>query len=654
MQSTLIAPVKQCMQHSATPFGLWDTDKHTLLYSNPALDHFINQHQMASGKFLLSDHAELTEAMRECLRTADAVAKELPQLQARLEFIPVGLQYGEAALVQCMITPLTASAQSTPEAAAQPLQNAAYEILNNLPHNAFLVSPKGEIFWTNKTANLYSYNQPDFVDLSSTRWTAKIHPEDLQLAHEKLSQGLLQGQLEPFHLRLKNHAGQFHWYLCTAVPLHDAEGKLLYWVGINTNVDRYKLKEEELENRLAQLAAKGDLDKGKLQHAQDLVAQSQKMELVSNLAGGVAHDLNNLLFVMGLNADLLRKQLPTEAMKEKADILRSCIKKSGRLCAQLVSFSGRKPHYVESINPHDVMTELGDLLQKSMGAEVRFALRVAEDVNSISVDKMYFENALLNLAINARDAVNGRGNVSFDISNQQVHHDGELRDYVVCNVIDNGMGMPPEVRLKVFEPFFTTKAPGKGTGLGLPMVKLFMDNTNGFIEIDSTPGKGTTVSLYFPRTEPLGDEVIEPELEDAKGSESVLIIEDDIEVRAAIATSLNELGYHVITSFNLEQALRFFQSGLRVDLIVSDVKMPGNVTAAGFIAQMRAQALDIPIIFTTGYSPEVLAQEGVDECQFPVLFKPFSTHELSQMLRTTLSNATSSDQGSHSSEAQMQ
>ena len=212
-------------------------------------------------------------------------------------------------------------------------------------------------------------------------------------------------------------------------------------------------------------------------------------------------------------------------------------------------------------------------------------------------------------------------------------------------VSDNGAGMSEDIKRKIFEPFFTTKAPGKGTGLGLPMVKLFVDNSGGFTDIRSQSGKGTTVSLYFPLSQITTAEVHATEAPYQLGSELVLVIEDNAEVRETVASTLNMLGYNIVTALNPEHAWKLLQQGLKADLIISDLKMPGQMTILDFLQLLEQAQLDIPLIFATGYTADELVREQRVLNKHTVLFKPFSMQELSHKVRHVLGELSPESEG---------
>ena len=671
--------LQQSMKHSRIAFGVFDAQSLQPVFANTALKRLVRQLAQPDVASLLRNERALHSALQKCALEGVRASIKSVAGPYRFEFSTVPALPGTAAdrpLVQCLVSPeLAASPQrgakpsskqqapapanlSPVEAAPDPdarpatlnghtssVTQRALALLNELPLHALLCNATGQVFWSNQAYQLFTAESEHCFHLLSPGWLRKVHPDDQAIVGKTFSSAIHRGKLESFRYRLQDRHGHYQWLLCLGAPLRQRNGQTDAWLVLSVNINRFKVYEELLEDRIShQLAAQGR-DRAKLQHAQELAAQAQKMELVSNLAGGVAHDLNNMLFVMGLNADVLGRQIHADSARENLEAIRSSIKKAARLSSQLTSFSGRKPQSLSSIDPKTTIDELSGLLCKAVGAEVDFSVDVAPDVGSILVDKMYFENALINLAINARDAVEGRGQVRLRAFNELREHDGDLHQFVVFEVSDNGAGMSEDIKRKIFEPFFTTKAPGKGTGLGLPMVKLFVDNSGGFTDIRSQSGKGTTVSLYFPLSQITTAEVHATEAPYQLGSELVLVIEDNAEVRETVASTLNMLGYNIVTALNPEHAWKLLQQGLKADLIISDLKMPGQMTILDFLQLLEQAQMDIPLIFATGYTADELVREQRVLNKHTVLFKPFSMQELSHKVRHVLGELSPESEG---------
>lgn len=623
------------MVQSQLAYALFDTKSQLVSWGNPVMVRFIKECQMLHDEHFLTEAPVVLEAMRDVVTHRRMVALDYPKIRARLELMPAHEDAdGGLTMVQCFAIP---HAQAEAAEKFQEGMDAEFgRILNDFPHNVFLCGVNAEIFWTNRTSNRNKFGVDDISDFSSTSWIGAIHPDDFQFASSSFSTGMALGKMDPFCYRQRDHKGQFQWVMNVSSPILDDDGKVKYWVGCSINVNAFKQAELQSTARIADLERDVKLLQQRLSNSERLISESQKLELVGNLAGGVAHDLNNLLFVMALNTDQLHKRMTDETSRESVASVRESIRKAARLSSQLAGFSGRKPQSAKPVNPRQFVAEVTDLLRKAVGAEVAFSIHIDGEPRNILVDKTYLENALINLAINARDAVEGRGRVSLVVSAGTKERKGETRDFVGFSMHDNGSGMNDEVLERVFEPFFTTKAPGSGTGLGLPMVKNFVDNCNGLVDVQSILGEGSVVSIFFPVTDQ--EVVVEQPREAAVvgGEEVVLVVEDDPLVREAVAVALCDLGYKIISAVNPDHAILFMQGGLEVDLIVSDVKMPGNKTVLDMIEHAEQHRPGLPIIFVTGYSADIVVQEGLIADKFPVLFKPFSTGELAGKIREVL------------------
>lgn len=626
MTPSVLSTLARTMRESGVPHALLGCAELSPVAVNLAFDRILREHRIKSGLRLLHDYTDVVAALKACAAQGTHHDITLPQTELRLEVRPVLDDASDILAVQCIIT--TTALQL-------PAKNGGLEAsfrraMEQLPLNAWMCSPEGEIFWINETSNLFSHAEKVIVDPDNSYWIGKIHPDDLPEGNRKVATAMAGGPIVPFRYRVKDTAGRYHWHVSHYGPVHDGQGDILHWVGTGTNIQPLIDEQQALSAQVNELQARLQYDKNLLWEANSLLAKTQKMELVSNLAAGVAHDLNNLLFIMGLNADLLYKNLQDAHLRESANNVRANIKKAARLASQLMGFSGRKPQSVRAVDPRELLDELRDLLVKAVGAEVSFSIHLDDEVDAVLVDKMYLENSLINLAINARDAVKGNGSIKLSVCNQRLTREGRESDYVVFRMHDDGEGIPEDIQKRIFEPFFTTKATNKGTGLGLPMVKMFVESSGGMVDVQSMVGVGTTMSLYLPKSSQTVVNVIDrAEAPRIFANQSLLIIDDDIGVRNALANTLLDVGFKSITTaFNSEYAMQFLQGGLQVDLIISDIKMPGRMSISLFMEQLKLMAVQTPVIFVTGYSEDVLIEQGLVDGKYPVLFKPFTLNEL--------------------------
>ncbi len=386
------------------------------------------------------------------------------------------------------------------------------------------------------------------------------------------------------------------------------------------------LEESEAERRLAEAA----------------LLQAQKMEAVGKLTGGVAHDFNNLLQVIGGNLQLLQRDLViSERAQRRLETAVSAVERGARLASQLLAFARRQPLDPRVLNLGRVVRGMDDLLRRALGEDIEIETRVADGLWNTFVDPNQLENVILNLAINARDAMEREGRLTIEVGNVLLdEHDALLHpdvvpgQYVLLVVSDTGSGMTPEVLARAFEPFFTTKPEGRGTGLGLSMVYGFIKQSGGHIKLDSEVGHGTTLTLYFPRAlqaeVPRTESVVAPV---EGGTETILVVEDDAAVRATVVELLTELGYRVLKATDGQSALAVIQSGLPVDLLFTDVIMPGPVRSPELARQAKVLLPDLEVLFTSGYAEDAIVHGGRLDPGVCLLSKPYGRDELARKLR---------------------
>jgi CheY-like chemotaxis protein len=318
------------------------------------------------------------------------------------------------------------------------------------------------------------------------------------------------------------------------------------------------------------------------------------------------------------------------------------VDRGARLASQLLSFGRRQPLQPQAVDVAELVRGMGDMLQRVLGGAIELTVRTEEGLSHAWADPAQMENALLNLAINARDAMRGEGRILIEVDNAAVHADagmGELPvgDYLRLSLSDDGCGMSPAVLAQAFEPFFTTKAEGQGSGLGLSMVYGFAKQSGGHVVITSTPGEGTTVTLYLPRAEASMDTLpAAPVATGAGGHETILVVEDDTQVRTTVVELLGELGYTVLTAGNGEEALAVLASAPSVDLLFTDVMMPGPVKGTMVVDEARKRHPRIAVLHTSGYPREGIIEGGFLNRGVHLLAKPYTREALASALRQLL------------------
>jgi nitrogen-specific signal transduction histidine kinase len=398
------------------------------------------------------------------------------------------------------------------------------------------------------------------------------------------------------------------------------------------------------ERRLAKLAQEERARD--LELARDALQHAQKLEAVGKLTGGVAHDFNNVLHIIGGNLQLLTMtQRLDERVARRVSVMQTAVEKGARLSAQLLAFARRQPLQPTIVNLRDVMAGFDGLLQPALGERHALRYAIADELWNIVVDVGQLENVLINLVINARDAMAGGGEVVIALSNQVVpagfaRTDLPAGSYVRLSVSDTGCGMDEQVSALAFEPFFTTKPVGQGTGLGLSMAYGFVKQSDGHIGIDSAPGVGTTVQIHFPRSEEAATVVALPAVNPARGgSETILVVEDDAAVRATVVAMLVQYGYTILQAEDGESGARLLRNASHVDLLFTDVVMPGPLSSIALAKQAWELFPNIAVLYTSGYTRDALGKEGRLEPGVNLIAKPYRTEHLAQKIREVLHDA---------------
>jgi NO-binding membrane sensor protein with MHYT domain/nitrogen-specific signal transduction histidine kinase/CheY-like chemotaxis protein len=374
--------------------------------------------------------------------------------------------------------------------------------------------------------------------------------------------------------------------------------------------------------------------------------QAQKMEAVGQLTGGVAHDFNNILTIVLANADAIADDDRTPPhIARRAQRISDAGQKASELTRQLLAFSRKQVLKPEVSDLGDLVATTGQLLRRTLGEHVIVQTIASPGLWPTFVDRPQVESALINLCINARDAMSDGGRLTIETRNVALSRDYVTRleddvaagDYVMLSVSDTGSGMPADVLRRVFEPFYTTKEVGKGTGLGLSMVYGFIRQSNGHIEIKSQVGQGTTVSMYFPRSDPAVAAAAAPARRRAmpRGNERILVVEDEDAVRAIVGEQLGSLGYAVKLAGNADQALELLRDN-DFDLVLTDVIMPGRLNGKALAEEIQRLWPDTRIVFMSGYSENMLMRDGRLDSGVMLLAKPYVKADLARVIRNAL------------------
>jgi signal transduction histidine kinase len=374
-----------------------------------------------------------------------------------------------------------------------------------------------------------------------------------------------------------------------------------------------------------------------LSQSEAALRQAQKMEAIGQLTGGVAHDFNNLLTVIIGSLDMLRHEHGREARALKlTDYAMQAAVRGEKLIKQLLAFSRRQMVNPEVRNPNQLIREFDGLVRRAIGQAVQIDLDLQDDIASVRVDPAQFEAAILNLAVNARDAMDGSGRITI-----RTRAETAAGAYVTVAVSDTGSGMDAETVSRVFEPFFTTKPVGKGSGLGLSQVYGFANSSGGSVRIESAPGSGTTVRIYLPKTdeEPPRPVSAEPADRPPSGSDGqvVLIVEDDPGVLGIAVETLGELGYGVLTAGDGGAALDLIRGDARIDLLFSDIVIPDSINGVELAVEARRIRPRLPILLTSGYTVMALTDQTPLPDGVEIIPKPYRIDELARKIQTALS-----------------
>ncbi|WP_407309856.1 PAS domain-containing protein [Pseudomonas sp. nanlin1] len=473
-----------------------------------------------------------------------------------------------------------------------------------------------------------------------------IHPDDRDRVDADIEATVATGC--PYHTeyRIRRPDGSYLWVLASGRCEFDASGQPQRFPGVLIDIDKRKQAEEALMQLTRELEQRVSEEVLARSNAEEQLRQSRKLEAIGGLTGGVAHDFNNVLQIISGNLHLLARIEPdNDKIQRRVASAVTAVERGAKLSSQLLAFARRQP-----LSP--VLYDLGQLhegfdevLQRALGETIQISVKLPAEPWSIHVDRHQLENAVLNLAINARDALGGEGTIAFEGANvvlDAVFCAGKEitpGEYVHLAVTDRGRGMPPQVLEQAFEPFFTTKPVGQGTGLGLSMVFGFVKQSGGHVEMVSEVGRGTSVHLYFPRSidhqalAPPAVPIVPSSLDQA----SILVVEDDEEVRATAVDLLRSFGYRVSIAANGDEALRLLQDGAQVDLVFTDVVMPGQVKSTALAAWARARTPPIAVLFTSGHTRDLISVNHELTPDIHLLSKPYGPQTLQAMVRMVLS-----------------
>ncbi|HEV2329824.1 MAG TPA: ATP-binding protein [Verrucomicrobiae bacterium] len=485
--------------------------------------------------------------------------------------------------------------------------------------------PANKIIWSEETRRMYGW-QPEDAELSMETCLERIHPEDLPGVKEALAESLRTGHPFSRDHRIVLPDGSQRIMSGRGEVVVNESGEPIKMIGTVQDVTDLKQAEQALRV------------------SEDRLLQSQKMEAVGRLAGGVAHDFNNILTIIGgycaMSAQALDKSSPLQ--KNIAEI-QNASERAASLTRQLLAFSRKQLLQPRVLQLNDVVHNMEKMLRRLIGEDIELSTLFDMSLGRVKADPGQLEQVIMNLAVNARDAMPRGGKLTISTSNVVIDHKLKFRnrtldvgEYVLLAITDNGVGMTDEVKAHLFEPFFTTKGLGKGTGLGLATCYGIVCQSGGDIHVSSEPNCGTTFKIYLPRTDALLEPAGNTDSSDMPmGTESILVVEDDLAVRRLAVVILRNCGYKIQEANNAFEALEVIRRNFSFDLVLSDVIMP-HMSGKELSDKLRLQCPQTKILLMSGYTDDALAHHGVLDEGLLFLEKPFSPARLARKVRKVL------------------
>jgi PAS domain S-box-containing protein len=488
-------------------------------------------------------------------------------------------------------------------------------IIDASPVAILCLSPERKVLvWSRAAEQMFGYTSAEAVN-----GLYKLVPEGHEAQYDELVERAMAGEvLRDIHVKRRRKDGVIVDVSFDAAPMYE-DGKV--------KAVAYALVDITERNKLEQQ-----------------LRQSQKMDAIGQLTGGIAHDFNNVLAVITGTIDILGDGVKDRPELEAiAKLISDAADRGAELTGRLLAFARRQPLQPRDTDIRQAATEAAKLLRPTLGEQIEIEWQLHEDAWHALVDPAQLITAILNLAVNARDAMPEGGKLTIETENAvldeayaSIHNEVRAGEYVMVAVSDTGPGIPESIREKVFEPFFTTKEVGKGTGLGLSMVYGFVNQSGGHIKLYSEVGFGTTFKIYLPRAG--AQSTAEPAAETplVGGRETILVVEDDPIVRTAVIAQLESLGYVAITAENAQQALTMIDAGTAFDLLLTDVIMPGAMNGRQLAEEASKRRKDLKILFTSGYTETAIVHHGRLDPGVLLLPKPYRKADLAHMIRRAL------------------
>jgi PAS domain S-box-containing protein len=497
-----------------------------------------------------------------------------------------------------------------------------------------LADSMSHIVWSTDSAGVFDfanarwkeYTHEPLPGADGADWLNVIHPADRDGVSDTFRRCLLSGEPFEAEFRMRRWDGVYRWHLSRGVP-HRENGEIVRWVGTSTDIEDLKRAHSALRDR---------------------EREAHKMEAVGRLAGGVAHDFNNLLTVIKGHAEFLSRDLPADGeLREDIEQITKAAQRAARLTRQLLAFSRQQVMQKQILDPNVLLRDLETMLARLIGDEIDLHVSLQPDLPAVCADGGQVEQAVMNLVVNARDAMPAGGDLRITSRSVMVtsaelerHPEAKPGSYVAIHVSDSGSGIDPEFLPRIFEPFFTTTDSRKGAGLGLATVHGIAQQLEGFVDVSSTPGKGSEFTLFLPALPADStSEVMRATVQRASGDEMILLVEDQDEVRSVARRILMTNGYQVLEARNGVEALELLQEiEGDVDLVLTDAVMP-QMGGPDLVRALRVKRPLWPVVIVSGYTNRELVTYGANELDVPFLAKPFRADDLLRTVRKAITAA---------------
>ena len=538
-----------------------------------------------------------------------------------------------------------------------------YAVADLVPDLLWGGDPTGRTTWINR--RWLDYTGRSFEQVRAEGWREAIHANDRAASDRVFRESVAAGLSFRQEYRILAHDGTFRWFLMRGRPVRSGTGGIIEWFGSATDIDEQKRAQEvlvganktleqrvtertvELQNALDALEAE-TIERNK---AEDALRQSHKMEAVGQLTGGIAHDFNNLLTGIIGSLELMTARLSQgrhQDLDRYIGAARGSADRAAALTQRLLAFARQQTLDPKPASANEQVVQMEDLIRRTVGPAIILETVLLPDLWLALCDANQLGNALLNLCINARDAMPDGGRLTVRTANAPLdeqaarRHDVRPGQYVSIAVSDTGTGMPPDVVARAFDPFFTTKPLGQGTGLGLSMIYGFIQQSGGQIRIDSLMGRGTTIWLYLPRTSEPEEEQLSTDpsaTARAEVGETVLVVDDESSVRMVLTEVLEDIGYVAVAAATGATALKILRSDARIDLLVTDIGLPGGMNGRQLAEAARQVRPSLKVLFITGYVGNTLTGNTQLEPGTQMMVKPFTMEALTTRIKAILVSA---------------